>query len=152
MKTVATKIPTNLATNSLIILFFPFIRDQKKESSLQQVGSLVTRNISAFYLNRVAPYFGAMFKSKEFFKGILLYVIIFRIIVSCLQGHSRIKYMCKARYVHPRCTYFVLMINLINLKIKINFEKKSMFIFTAFLNWNTCFFILFQETLFSLTN
>ena len=132
MKTVATKIPTNLATKFAIILFFPFLRNQKKESSLQQVGSLVTRNISAFYLNRVAPYFGAMFKSKECFKGIFLHVILFRIIVPCLQGHSRMKYMCKAWYAHPRCTYFVWMINLINLKIKINFEKKFMFIFTAF--------------------
>ena len=151
MKTVATKIPTNLATNSLLSSFSPFLETKKKNQVFSH-GSLVTRNISAFYLNRVAPFFGAMFKSKEFFKEIFLHVILFRIIVPCLQGHSRIKYMCKAWYAHARCTYFVLMINLINLKIKINFEKKSMFIFTAFLNWNTCFFILFQETLFSLTN
>ena len=40
-------------------LFFPFLRNQKQESSLQQVGGLVTRNISTFYLNRAAPYCGA---------------------------------------------------------------------------------------------
>ena len=61
--------------------FFSFLTNQKQESGFQQVSGLVTRNISVFYLQRVALYFKAMPNSVEFYKGIFLHVIPVRIIV-----------------------------------------------------------------------
>ena len=45
MKIIVTIIPTDLVTNLLLSSFCPF---QKQESGFQQVGGLVTRNISDF--------------------------------------------------------------------------------------------------------
>ena len=45
MKIIATIIPTDLVTNSLLRSYKP-----KQESGFQQVGGLVMRYISAFYL------------------------------------------------------------------------------------------------------
>ena len=49
---MVTIIPTNLVTNTLLSLFCPFVKTKKKKkkSNLQQVGGLVTRTISVFYL------------------------------------------------------------------------------------------------------
>ena len=66
----------------VFILFLSFLTNQKQESGFQQVGSLVTRNISVFCLYRVALYFKAMPNSIEFYKGIFLHVIPVLIIVS----------------------------------------------------------------------
>ena len=45
MEIIATIIPTDLVRNSLLPFYKP-----KQESGFQQVGDLVMRNISAFYL------------------------------------------------------------------------------------------------------
>ena len=63
------------------ILLLSFLTNQKQESGFQQVGGLVTRNISGFYLYRVALYFKPMPNSIDFYKGIFLHVIPVRIIV-----------------------------------------------------------------------
>ena len=67
------------------ILFLYFLTNQKQESSFQQVGSLVTRNISGFCLQGVALYFRAMPNSKDFYKGIFLHDTPVHIIVSWLK-------------------------------------------------------------------
>ena len=64
----------------------PFLTNQKQESGFQQVGGLVTRNISAFCLQRVALYFRAIPSSIDFSKGIFLNVIPARIVVSWLDS------------------------------------------------------------------
>ena len=63
------------------ILFLFFLTNQKQESGFQQVGGLVTRNISVFCLERVALYFKLMPNSIDFCKEILLHVIPVRVIV-----------------------------------------------------------------------
>ena len=50
------------------ILFLSFLTNQKQESGFQQVGGLVTRNIFAFCLQRVALYFKGMPNSIDFLK------------------------------------------------------------------------------------
>ena len=65
----------------VFILFLPFLTNQKQESGFQQVGGLVTRNISAFSAQRVALYFKAIPNSIDFYKGIFLHVVPVRIIV-----------------------------------------------------------------------
>ena len=47
-KIIITIIPTNLVTISLLSLVCPFVETKKQESNFQQVGGLVTRNISFF--------------------------------------------------------------------------------------------------------
>ena len=47
MKIIVTIISTDIVTNRFI-LFLSFLRNQKQESDFQQVGGLVTRNISVF--------------------------------------------------------------------------------------------------------
>ena len=59
MNIIVTIIPTDLLTNSLLY-------KTKKESAFQQVGGLVTRNISVFCLKRVVLYFKAMPNSVDF--------------------------------------------------------------------------------------
>ena len=69
------------------ILFLSFLPNQKQESGFQQVGGLVTKNISVFSLERVALYFKAMPNSVDFYKEIFLHVIPVRIIVPwCYTG------------------------------------------------------------------
>ena len=63
------------------ILFLFFLANQKQESRFQQVGGLIARNISVFCLQRVALYVKAMPNSTDFYKGIFLHVIPFRIII-----------------------------------------------------------------------
>ena len=58
-----------------------FLTNQTQESGFQQVGDLVTRNISVFCLLRVALYFKAMPNSIDFYKEMFLHVIPVRIIV-----------------------------------------------------------------------
>ena len=84
MKIIVNIIPTDLVTNWLFILFFVLSYKPKQESGFQQVGGLVTRNISVFYLQPVAFYFKAILTSVDFYKGIFLYVIPVRIIFPCL--------------------------------------------------------------------
>ena len=63
------------------IPFLFFLWNQKQKSSFQHVGGLVTRDISAFYLKRVALYFRAMPNSVDFYKEIFLHVAPVRIVV-----------------------------------------------------------------------
>ena len=81
MKIIVTTILIYLVTNLLLSFFFSFLTNQKQESGFQQVGGLVTRNISIFCLERVVLYFKAMPNSVDFYKEILLHVIPVRIIV-----------------------------------------------------------------------
>ena len=65
------------------MLFLSFLTNQKQKSGFEQVGGLVTGNISFFFcLWRVALYFKAMSNTTEFYKGIFLHVVSVRIIVS----------------------------------------------------------------------
>ena len=48
MKIIVTIVPTNLVTKLLLSLFCPASQKKKFESNIQQVGVLVTTNISAF--------------------------------------------------------------------------------------------------------
>ena len=50
-----------------------------------ELGGLVTRNISTFFLKRVALYFKAMPNLIDFYKGIYLHVVPVHIIVPCSQ-------------------------------------------------------------------
>ena len=63
------------------ILFLSFLTNQKQKSGFQQVGGLVTINISVFYLEWAALYFKAVANSIDFYKRIFLDVIPDRIIV-----------------------------------------------------------------------
>ena len=65
------------------VLFFSVLTNQKQESGFQEVGGLVTINISVFCLWQVALYFKAMLNSIDFYIGIFLNVIPVRIIVPC---------------------------------------------------------------------
>ena len=65
----------------VFILFLSFLTNQKQESCFQQIDGLVTRNISAFYLQRVVLYCKAIPNSINFYRGIFLNVIPVRIIV-----------------------------------------------------------------------
>ena len=67
------------------ILFLSFLTNQTQESSFQQVGGLVTRNISAFCLQRVALDSKAMPNSVNFYKGIFLHDIPVCIVVPCFE-------------------------------------------------------------------
>ena len=58
-----------------------FLGNQKQKSKFQQVGGLITRNISVICLWRVALYFKAMPNSVDFYKGTFLHVIAAPIIV-----------------------------------------------------------------------
>ena len=51
------------------ILLLSFLTDQKQDSDFQQVGGLLTRNITDLCLERVLFYFKAMPISADFFKG-----------------------------------------------------------------------------------
>ena len=55
-------------------------RNQKQESKFQQLGDLVTKNISAFCLWRVALYFKGTANLTDFYKRIFWHVIPVRII------------------------------------------------------------------------
>ena len=61
------------------ILFFSFLTHQKQESGFQQVGGLVTRNISVFCLWPVALYFKAMPNQYTFLKefSYMLFLFVF---------------------------------------------------------------------------
>ena len=63
------------------IFFLPSLTNQEQESSFQQVGGLVTRNISAFSWEQVVLFFKGMPNSIYFYKGIFLHVIPAYIIV-----------------------------------------------------------------------
>ena len=62
-----------------------FRRNQKQELKFQQVGDLVTINISAFSLLRVALYCKGIPNSIDFYKKIFWHVIPVRIIVPWLE-------------------------------------------------------------------
>ena len=85
MKIIVTIIATYLVTNFLLSSLFSFLTYQKQESGFQQVGGLVTTNISVFCLYRVMLYFKAMLNSRDFYKGIFLHVIPVHIIVPCYE-------------------------------------------------------------------
>ena len=50
MKIIKIIIPTDLLTNFAFILLLSILTNQKQESDFQQVGGLVTRNITDFCL------------------------------------------------------------------------------------------------------
>ena len=50
MKIIVTVIPADLVKNLFLSTFLSFLTNQKQESGFQQVGGLVTRNISVFCL------------------------------------------------------------------------------------------------------
>ena len=81
MKIIVTIIPTDLVTNSLLSSLCSFLQTKNKNQK-QNVGRLVTRNISDFCLWRVAFYFKAMPNSIDFNKGVFVHVIPVPIIVS----------------------------------------------------------------------
>ena len=54
MKTTVTIVPTYFSYKFAFILFLSFLKNEKQESGFQQVGGLVTRNISVFCLSRLA--------------------------------------------------------------------------------------------------
>ena len=83
MKIFVTIIPADLVTHLLLILFLFVLTNQNQESSFQQDGGLVTRNIFVFSLWRVALYFKATPNSIDFHNEISLHVIPVRIIVPC---------------------------------------------------------------------
>ena len=64
-----------LSCKFTFILCLSFRRNQKPDSNFQQVGDLVTRNISVFCLKRVKLYFKGMPNSIDFYKRIFLHVI-----------------------------------------------------------------------------
>ena len=76
------------------ILIFSFLRNQKQKPNVQQVGGVVTRNVSALSLKRVALYFRAMPNLINFYEGIFLHVIPVRISYM-LDKYSRIKSIFK---------------------------------------------------------
>ena len=84
MKIIVTIIPTNLVANSILFLFCLFV--QKQEPKFQQVGDLVTRNISAFCLLRVALYFIVYRIQQIFIKGFSDTLFLF-----VLQFHEEMK-------------------------------------------------------------
>ena len=91
MEKVVTINPANLLLQiSYKIAFTYFLssrRIQKQESHFWRIGGgLVTRNISAFYLQLVASYFKAMSNSIDFFKGIFFHVIHNYITVPCYRS------------------------------------------------------------------
>ena len=67
MNIIVTIIPTDLVTNSLLPLFALSYKP-KHESSFQQVGGLVTINITVFCLFFCAKSFGDSAKKPLFFK------------------------------------------------------------------------------------
>ena len=80
------KINQNYNSNRVInkfafILLLSFLTDQKQDSDFQQVGGLLTRNITDLCLERVLFYFKAMPNSADFYKWVFLHVIPIRIIV-----------------------------------------------------------------------
>ena len=79
MKIIVTIIPTGLVTNSYFSFFYPFLEIQKQASSFEQVGGLVTRNISVLFLQRVTLYFKAMLKIfiKKFSYKLFLFILQF---------------------------------------------------------------------------
>ena len=70
---------------SAFILLIYHCREQKQGSSLQQVGGLVTRNISVFRLLWVTFYFKGMPILVDFHKGISLHVYPVCIVVSWIH-------------------------------------------------------------------
>ena len=66
-----------------------FHRNQKQASNFQQVGDLVTRNISVFCLQWVVLYFKGMTNSIDFYKRISLHVIPIRIKFPCYYNRSQ---------------------------------------------------------------
>ena len=50
MKIIVTIFPTNLVPNSLLSLFCLFAETKDKNKNVQQVDSLVTKNISGFFI------------------------------------------------------------------------------------------------------
>ena len=75
-------------SNKFAFILFLFSKP-KKESGFQQVGGLVTRNISVFCLKWVALYFKAIPNWIDFCKGTILHVIPVRIIVPWYQSAFR---------------------------------------------------------------
>ena len=71
------------------ILFSPFLTNQKQESGFQQVGGLVTRNISVFSLKRVALYLKVMPNSMDFYEGSLpcYFCLYYSFMLQVMLGH-----------------------------------------------------------------
>ena len=82
------------------VLYLGFLTNQKQESDFQQVGGLVTRNISVFVYSGVALYFKAMPNLIDFYKRIFFHVIPVRIIVPSPEPFAYIRY-----YFHVRTKF-----------------------------------------------
>ena len=85
MKTIVTIISTNLLKDFpefVFIPFFPFSKNQNKNSNIRQVGDLVKKNISVFSSQLVALYFKDISDLIDLYKGTFSYVIPVRVIVS----------------------------------------------------------------------
>ena len=88
------------------ICFLSFRKKHKQESSFQQVGGLLTRTISDFYMWWGTLFFKCMPNSMDFFKIIFLHIIPVSIIVSCLQNSlfekksSLIVFLKSMNFVH----------------------------------------------------
>ena len=94
MRIIVPIINANLVANPFFIPFLSFRRNQKQELSFQQVDGLITRNIFAFCLQRVALYFKTM-PNTDFYKVIFLHIIPVCKIVPCSQvtyQHSNFHY------------------------------------------------------------
>ena len=144
------------------IHFLSFLTNQKQESGFQQVGGLVTRNISGFCLQRAGLYFKAMLNSIDFYKGIFLNVIPARIIVPCLkqpknfmrlltrptvqncisQKHGLYRYECKdsrcnlcASSIQECSSFITSKENNCKIRCHINYHSINVL---YFLSWNSC--------------
>ena len=71
---------------SVFILFLSYLTNQKQESGFQQVGGLVTRYISVFFIASCALLQRHVEFNRLFYKGIFLHVIPVRIIVPCYRA------------------------------------------------------------------
>ena len=87
MKIILTIIPTNLVTNCLLSLSYPFLETKNQVQVFKHVVGLVTRNVSFFFFFLFFEWLGLYFKGKpdstNIDKGAFLDVIDSSIIVSC---------------------------------------------------------------------
>ena len=115
-----------------------FLTNQKQESGFEQVGGLVTRNISVFCLWQVALYFKAMPNSIDFYKGIFLHVIPIRIPIPCFYQIIKNESPSYLYHLIPKPLTSYSSRNSENLSpIKANHSfVKNTFFLSAIIEWN----------------
>ena len=110
------------------MLFLSFLIKQKQKSGFQQVGGLVTKNISVFCLERVVLQ-RLQQNSIDFYKGIFLFVIPVCIIVACCTSTTKTFNQIFSSHIgtfiqrHVDCNAGRL--HIIRLKRKNNTKKKT---------------------------